>query len=238
MKGVIATRAPGVVVVDVSHGIPPQNVLAGALVLKAAAPYFPPKTVHVAVVDPGVGSERGAICIETAEAFFIGPDNGVLTLAAPPDRALRVAEITDERFMLSPRSATFHGRDVFAPAAAAVATGTPVTALGPEREEIDYIDLPVPTREGGTVLGQVTYADRFGNLATNVEATMLPAAVGHVDAGDGRPIPFLGTYAAAEPGAVLALVNSWGVVEIAVRDGDARATLGLDVGAPVRIVAA
>jgi S-adenosyl-L-methionine hydrolase (adenosine-forming) len=239
MKGVIAMRAPGVVVVDLSHGIPPQNVLAGALVLRAAAPYFPPKTVHVAVVDPGVGSERRAICIETAEAVFVGPDNGVLSLAAPPDRALRTVAIADERFMLSPRSRTFHGRDVFAPAAAAVATGTSVCALGPALDDVHQLDLAVPTHDGTSVLGQVTYVDRFGNLATNIDAALIPARVDRVEIGNGRRrIPLLETYASTKPGSPLALLNSWGVLEIAVRDGDARVTLGLDVGAPVRIVGA
>ncbi len=237
MKGVIATRAPGVPVVDVSHGIPPQNVLAGALVLRAAVPYFPRGSVHVAVVDPGVGTDRRAICIETATARFVGPDNGVLSLAARLDDAVRVVEIADERFMLSPRSRTFHGRDVFAPAAAAVATGTPLTALGPERDEITYIDLPAAVRDDGIVRGEVIYVDRFGNLTTNIDAAMLPSEVDHVAVGDRDVLHSVETYADVEPGTALALVNSWGVLEIAVRDGDARATLGVDVGTPVTVFA-
>jgi S-adenosylmethionine hydrolase len=236
MKGVIATRAPGVVVVDVSHGIPPQNVVAGALVLKAAAPYFPPRTIHVAVVDPGVGSARRPICIETAEALFVGPDNGLLSLAVPSDRVLRVVEIADERFMLSPRSRTFDGRDVFAPAAAALATGTAVVALGPAVAAFERLEIVAPTRDGAGVLGQVTYVDRFGNLATNIDGGTLPAQVHHVDVGSGRAIPLVRTYASAESGSPLALINSWGMLEIAVRDGDAHATLRLDVGAPIRVV--
>jgi hypothetical protein len=236
MKGVIATRAPGVAVVDVSHGIPPQNVLAGALVLRAAAPWFPPRTIHVAVVDPGVGTERGAICVETDDAVFVGPDNGVLSLAAPLDRAIRAVAITNEAAMLSPRSRTFHGRDVFAPAAAAVAAGMAVGDLGDEIDEITYLDLPVPVREGRTVHGEVIYVDRFGNLATNIDAGLVPEVVDHVAVG-GRTIPsFLPAYAGAPEGELLALVNSWNVVEIALRDGDARAALGVDVGAAVTVV--
>jgi S-adenosylmethionine hydrolase len=236
MKGVIATRAPGVPVVDVSHGVPPQSVLAGALVLRAAAPYFPPRTVHVAVVDPGVGTDRRAICIETADACFVGPDNGVLTLAAPLDRAIRVVEITDERFMLSPRSLTFHGRDVFAPAAAALATGTPLAELGPEQDEVDYVDLPVPARDGTSIHGEIIYADRFGNLSTNIEAAMLPADVDHVEIGGQSIVRFVATYAIVEPLELLALVNSWGMLEIALRNGDAAARLGVGVGAAVTVV--
>jgi S-adenosylmethionine hydrolase len=225
-----------VAVVDVSHGIPPQNVLAGALVLRAAAPYFPPRTIHVAVVDPGVGTERNAICVETTDAVFIGPDNGVLSLAAPLDRAIRAVAITNEKVMLSPRSATFHGRDVFAPAAAAVAAGMAVGDLGDEIVEIAYLDLPAPERHGDVVRGQVIYVDHFGNLATNVDASCLPAVVDRVQVG-GRTIErFLATYAGAPAGELLALVNSWNVLEIALRDGDARALLGVDVGAPVTVV--
>jgi len=237
MKGVIASRAPGVQVIDLSHGIPPQNILAGALVLKAAAAYFPAGTVHVAVVDPGVGTERSAICVETADACFVGPDNGLLSLAAPLDRATRVVSITDERFMLTPRSRTFHGRDVFAPVAAALATGTPATALGEEQEEMVFLDLPVPERDGASIHGEVLYVDQFGNLATNIEAGLLPAAIDHVEIA-GRTILFVDAYAEVERGSPLALVNSWGVVEIAVRDGSAQAVLGADVGAPVTVIGA
>jgi S-adenosylmethionine hydrolase len=236
MKGVIAGRAPGVQVVDVSHGIPAQDIMAGALVLRAAAPYFPDRTVHVAVVDPGVGSARRPICIETRTACFIGPDNGLLSLAAPREQAVRVVEITDERFMLSPRSQTFHGRDVFAPAAAAVASGTPVAALGPECTDAVVLRLPAPVRDGDVLRGEVIYIDRFGNLATNVDATLL-TAVDHVEIAGHRMIPFAPTYAAVERQALLALVNSWGLLEIAVRDGDARTVLAVGVGTPVIVVA-
>jgi hypothetical protein len=236
MKGVIATRAPGVPVVDVSHGIPPQNVLAGALVLRAAVPYFPKDAVHVAIVDPGVGTTRRPICVETPEARFIGPDNGLLSLAAPRARALRLIEITDERYMLSPRSQTFHGRDVFAPAAAAVASGVPVAALGPERGDMVSLHVPGPVREGRAIRGEVIYVDHFGNLATNIEGSMLPSPVDHVEIGAHRAVPFVSAYAAVERKALLALVNSWGVVEIALRDGDARSMLALGLGAPVTVV--
>ena len=238
MKGVIASRAPGAQVVDLSHGIAPQNVLAGALVLRAAVPYFPAGTIHLGVVDPGVGTARRAICIETDRACFVGPDNGLLSLAAPAERTIRVVEITNERYLLVPRSHTFHGRDVFAPAAAALATGVVPGALGPERSDVVRITLPVPVRDGRTIRGEVVYVDTFGNLATNIEATMLAEVVERVEIA-GRPIAgMVATYAAAPTGALLALVNSWGVVEIAVRDGDARARLDAQVGSPVIVVGA
>jgi S-adenosylmethionine hydrolase len=241
MKGVIATRAPRVPIVDVAHGIPPQQILAGALVLRAAAPYFPNGTVHVAVVDPGVGTERRALCVETEDAYLVGPDNGVLSLAAPAERVRRIVELTNDRFFLSPRSRTFDGRDVFAPVAAALATGTPIVTLGDERTGLVRIEVPVPKRDGATIRGQVIYVDGFGNLATNIDEKDLPGAIARIEVG-GRsftgPATASATYAAVIPGTVVAVVNSWGVLEIAVRNGDARAELGLDVGAPVTVVLA
>jgi S-adenosylmethionine hydrolase len=236
MKGVIAMRAPAATVIDVSHGVPAQDVRAGALVLKAAAPWFPPGAIHVAVVDPGVGGERRAICVETADARFVAPDNGLLSLAIPPERMLRVVEIADERYMLTPRSRTFHGRDVFAPAAAALATGTPPSALGPPRGDMERLCMPTAARDGGFVHGEVVYVDRFGNLATNVEAAMLPRDVVRVELAGGASLPFVATYDAVARGAALALINSWDVLEIAVRDGHAGAALGLGVGARLTVV--
>ena len=237
MKGVIAMRAPGVAVVDVSHGVPAQNVMAGSLVLKAAAPYFPAGTVHVAVVDPGVGTARRAICIETPTARFVGPDNGLLSLAAPPADVRRVVEITNERHLLSPRSRTFHGRDVFAPAAAALATGVPVTELGSAVDSVVTLDVPSPARVGDALRGQVVYVDAFGNLATNIDAASLPATVARVEIGGRRIDGVVATYGAVATGGLLALVNSWGVLEIARRDGDARTLLGADIGTAVTVVA-
>jgi hypothetical protein len=213
-------------------------VLAGALVLRAAAPWFPARTMHVAVVDPGVGTARRAICIETQAACFVGPDNGVLTLAAPAAARMRTVEITNPAHMLSPRSHTFHGRDVFAPAAAALASGVDPTALGRPCADLVEVDVPAPVRDGRALRGQVVYVDGFGNLATNIEAAMLPAALDHVDVA-GRRIPAISTtYGAVATGALAAVVNSWGVLEIAQRDGDARATLGVGVGTAVTVVGA
>jgi S-adenosylmethionine hydrolase len=167
-------------VVDVSHGVPPQDVLAGALVLRQAVPWFPSRTVHVAVVDPGVGSDRRALCVETDRALLVGPDNGLLSLAAPPAAIRRIVELTEERFFLSPRSRTFHGRDVFAPVAAALATGTDPGALGPRRDDLVRLALPEPSRHGDVLRGEVVYVDRFGNLVTNVPPDAFPSAVASI----------------------------------------------------------
>ncbi len=233
MKGVIATRAPGVPVVDVSHGVPPQDVLAGALVLRHAVPWFPARTVHVAVVDPGVGGARRALCVEIDRALLVGPDNGLLSLAAPRMAVRRIVELTDERFFLSPRSRTFHGRDVFAPVAAALATGTDPDALGPRREDLVRLALPEPSRHGNAVHGEVIYVDRFGNLVTNVPPDAFPSATACITIAGARIAGVGWTYSAGAPGDLVAVVNSWNLLEIAVRDGSARERLGARVGAPL-----
>src|SRR5262249_51913148 len=161
-----------------------------------------------------------AICIETAGARFVGPDNGLLTLAATDVR--RVVEITNERHLLSPRSRTFHGRDLFAPAAAALATGVPVNELGPEVDRVGTLDVPAPIRDANGVRGQVVYVDVFGNLATNIDAAAMPATVDRVEIAGRRIDGIVATYAAVAAGELLALVNSWDVLEVARRDGDAR----------------
>lgn len=235
MKGVIAQRAPGTQVVDVSHGVPPQDVMAGALVVRHAVAYFPRGTVHVAVVDPGVGSTRRPLCIETETMVLVGPDNGLLSLAASLGAIRRVVEPTDERFFLRPRSATFHGRDVFAPVAAAIASGTPVDALGPTRDDFVRLAMPEPVREGRALRGTVIYVDHFGNLVTSIPAAQLPAGDAVVQIGAARIAGVSPSYSAVEPGTLVAVIASWGLLELAVRDGSARERLGASVGDTVTV---
>jgi S-adenosylmethionine hydrolase len=240
MKGVLAGRAPGVPVVDVTHGIPPQDVLAGALVLRQAAPYFPPGTIHLAVVDPGVGSARRALCVETATALFVGPDNGLLSLATPAGSIRRIVQLSDARFFLHPCSATFHGRDVFAPVAAALATGTDAGELGPTVPDIERLQIPEVRHESGRVYGQVIYVDHFGNLITNVPEAILatfPAAALSITISGVRLRGIAPTYAAGQPGQPVAVVNSWGLLEVAVPRGSARVLLGAKVDDSVLIEA-
>jgi len=237
MKGVIAGRAPTAPVIDVTHDIPPQDVLAGALVLRHAVPYFPAGAIHVAVVDPGVGTERRPLCIETARGFLVGPDNGLLSLAARDVR--RIIHLTDERFFLTPRSATFHGRDVFAPVAAALASGTAAPALGVEVQDMHRLAVPEPVVAGRAIRGQVLYIDRFGNLVSNVGRdtidrfrAALTIRVGRVSVRN-----LSASYAAVAPEEPVAVVNSWGLVEVAVRNGSARERAGAGVGDPLVIEA-
>jgi len=240
LKGVIAGRAPTARVIDVTHGVPPHDVLAGALILRHTVPYFPPRTIHLVVVDPGVGSERRALCVETQRALLVGPDNGVLSLAAPSIEIRRIIHVTEERFFLSPRSATFHGRDVFAPVAAALAANTPPDRLGAEVPDMNRLQVPRVTREPHALRGQVIYVDHFGNLVTNVSDTELASLASsspRIAIGTAHLQGMSPSYAAVERGKPLAVLNSWGLVEIAVREGSARDRLGVGVGEPILIEA-
>ncbi|HEY3351783.1 MAG TPA: SAM-dependent chlorinase/fluorinase [Polyangia bacterium] len=238
MKGVILGLAPAARLVDVTHEIPPQDVFRGALVLREAAGSFPAGTVHLAVVDPGVGTAREPILIDTPTARFVGPNNGVLTLAAQPP--LRVHQLTEPALRREPASATFHGRDVFAPAAAYLARGVPAAAFGPPLDDARLVRLalPRPRREGAVLCGEVIHVDRFGNLVTSIRAADLERAGSRlrIEAGGEVIMGLSRTYGEAAPGALLALIGSGGFLEVAVRDGSGAARLGLGRGAPVRVV--
>ena len=219
MKGVLAGLAPGVPVLDVTHGVPPQDVRVGALFLDAAWPHFPVGTVFVCVVDPGVGTRRRPIVVRAAGRLFVGPDNGLLGLL--PDAEVR--QITAPWGNPSP-SRTFHGRDLFAPVAARLATGSPFEDVGPLVEDPVRVVLPLPVDGRGEVL----YVDHYGNAVTN-----LPGADEGVVRIRGRVAPVVHTYAAATPGEAVALTGSTGRLEIAVRDGHAARELGLAPGTSV-----
>ncbi len=238
MKGVILGLAPDAVLVDVSHQVPPQDVLHAALLLEGILPCFPPQTIHLVVVDPGVGTERRPIAIGTEQGLFVGPDNGVLTPALDLPGEKTVVHLTESRFFRHPVSPTFHGRDLFAPVAAHLARGVPLEALGPRIADPIRLDLPRPAPAGpGVWLAEVVHVDRFGNCITNLRAEDLegpPEAwtfevAGHLLRG------LQHTYGAVPKGALLALVGSSGRVEVAQREGHAARALGLGRGA--RLVA-
>ena len=229
MKGVLLSRAPGVTLVDVTHGITPGDVRSAAYILGRTWHRFPPSTVHMAVVDPGVGTSRGALAFAAHEHWFVGPDNGVFTPALHDTAVEAVVLPTPEN-----ASPTFHGRDLFAPAAAALAEGVPLQALGepfagmPER--LAYTE---PHYEGKTVVGEVVYIDRFGSLVTNLTTELVPSyatlEVEDLDLGQLRR-----TYNDVTAGGLLAYVGSGGAIEIAVRNGSAARRLGVGVGGRVR----
>jgi len=224
MKGVLLTRAPGVTLVDITHGVPPHDVVAAANALVDAAPHFPPGTVHLAVVDPGVGGARAAVVVAAGGHLFVGPDNGIFSLVAPRPEAVHA--IAQPEFRAAAVAATFHGRDLFAPAAARLALGAPAHAAGPPVELRGRLDLPPGE-------SRVVHIDRFGNLVTDI-AGDLPAATGFRIAG--QAIAGISqTYESVAPGELCAYVGSRGTIEIAVREGSAAARLGAARGSPVEV---
>lgn len=237
MKGVIHGINPVAGIVDLTHGVAPQDVTGGALALAAAVDYFPAGTIHVAVVDPGVGGGRRPILAETDRACYIGPDNGLLSLAAGRQRLVRVVHLSNPEYHLRPTSTTFHGRDVFAPAAAHLSSGVPPERLGDSVKGFESLTIPEPRRkDGGGLAGEVIYIDGFGNLTTNIRREDLgpfdPAGLS-VRVG-GRVIRGLSpNYASAGAGNYLALINSWEHLEISRCDGSARSGLGAHVGTRV-----
>ena len=237
MKGVIHGISPGATIVDLTHGVAAQDVTGGALALAAAVDYFPDGTVHVAVVDPGVGSRRRPLLVETDRACYVGPDNGLLSLAAGRQRLIRVVHLSNADYHLGPTSATFHGRDVFAPAAAHLSAGVPPEKLGPTVESFESLAVPEPQRQdGGAIAGEVIYIDGFGNLTTNIRRedleTVDPSRA-DVRIGDHVIRGLSPNYASAGAGNYLALINSWGHLEISRCDGSARSGLGARVGTRV-----
>lgn len=224
MKGVLMTLVPETTIVDISHDIPPQDVEYARLTVARVWQRFPRGTIFVVVVDPGVGSSRAALAVQSDGRFLIGPDNGVLSPALLV-AGVRVVELTAP----PDASSTFHGRDIFAPAAAAIARGEPMEALGRDVDSPIIRRTPEPTRRAdGTLQGEVIVVDRFGNAITN----LIGLRGGSVDAG-GRTIPLRNTYADVQTGEVVAVVGSMGLIEIAVRDGTAARVLGLERGATV-----
>ena len=231
MKGVVLRMAPGACLVDLSHEVAPYDVLAGALLLEACVPHFPRHAVHVAVVDPGVGTERLPVCVVDAEGRrLVGPNNGIFTPFLDGARAYRI-----ERPDLGPRrvSATFHGRDLFAPAAAWLAGGGEPSRLGPPLADPARIEWASASRRDGEVEGTCLVADPFGNVVTSVRASDLGRHSIREVAIGGRRARFVRTFGDGSPGELLALLGSSGRLEIAVREGGAARELGVQRGTPV-----
>ena len=235
MTGVILSRFPSARVVDLCHGIRAQAVAEAAFWLERCYHWFPPGTVHVAVVDPGVGSTRRILAAALLGHYFLVPDNGLLGQRLQDSPETRVHEVDVARLGLPAPSATFHGRDVFAPLAAALASGAQrLDAVGPCAVARPCL-LAAPVVTPDTISGEVVTVDRFGNLLTNLDEPLaLAAQANHVEVA-GRRIPLHRTYSDIGPGQLLALVNAFGVIEIAERDGSAERALGVGRGALVQL---
>jgi S-adenosylmethionine hydrolase len=239
MKGVVLTLCPDVTLVDITHEIPPHDVLTGALELAASYKFFPAGTIFLVVVDPGVGSSRRGLIVDTGDYRFVAPDNGVLTVALREHKPKRVVELTERRYARPTVSRTFEGRDRFAPAAAWLAKGTEATAMGRPVANWLQLEIPEPREEQTALLGEVMLVDRFGNLVTNIDRRrfdqfrhdgLISIAV------DGQVVDRLvATYAEAPAGSICALFGSSDHLELALNGGSAAHQLGLGRGAVIRI---
>ena len=240
LKGVILRILPNATVVDINHHVAPFDVLDGALTIGTAYGFFPPRTVYVVVVDPGVGTARRPIIASAEQQYFVAPDNGVLSMVYDRDPGAIVRHVTAEHHFLSPVSNTFHGRDVFAPVAAWLAKTFQTEAFGEEITDFVRFVLPRPKPAGTALKGVVLRVDAFGNLMTNFTAEDLPAAA--VESGKiklqvgGKAVERLAqNFAEGASGAPVAILGSSGYLEIAVNKGNAARVLGVNRGAEVTI---
>jgi len=233
MKGVVLSLAPRSVLVDITHAIPRHDVRAGAWVLAESAPCFPPGSVHVAVVDPGVGGPRAGLVVEAAGHLFVGPDNGLLTLAAFAPR--RVFRIENPLFRRARPSPTFHGRDVFAVAAGRLAEGLPACEAGPAAETMTDLFLPASGCVHGDGEGEVVHIDVFGNLVTSFPGGEVEGRWELICANRGFELRGGRTFSDVPPGRLVCYEGSSGRIEIAVREGSAAALTGCQVGTSIHL---
>jgi S-adenosylmethionine hydrolase len=236
MKGALLAVNRAARPIDLTHDLPPQNLVATAYFLADALPWYPPGTTHVAVVDPGVGTERALLCVAWNGSHVLVPDNGCWTSLVPdagtPPVVYRLAQ---ERYWRPRVSATFHGRDILAPVAGHLTLGVPPAELGPRVTNWERLRLPQPVSLPHGIRGEVVIVDHFGNLVTNIPGEALPPS-GDVRLPGGEGVRFVRTYGEAEPGAVVALTGSSGRLEVAVVNGSAAGRLGLGLGAVVEVV--
>jgi len=243
-RAVIACIAPSVRVIDVTHGLPERDVLAGSVVLRNTLPYMPERAVHLAVVDPGVGGPRPPIALRTGgDRLFVGPGNGLLVRAADADGGVAEAFVlSNDNLWLRPLSATFHGRDVFAPVAAHLAAGLPLDAVGRavDPDGLERIAMPEPRLLDDGLVATAVLVDRYGNVALNIrgsnlETVRLRGAVEVVSSSERHLAHVARTFTSVRPGDVVILVDSYGQMAVAVNGGSAAEAFGLRAGDEVRL---
>jgi S-adenosylmethionine hydrolase len=240
MKAVILSICPRTVIVDISHEVEKFNVRMGAFILASATPYFPPGAIHVAVVDPAVGTKRAPLIIETKNFFFVGPDNGLLILAAQADGIRHVYQIENQRYLRPTISYTFHGRDVFAPAAGHLAKGISPQKIGSKLLSYVVPSFSKPLIKNGKITGEINYIDCFGNVVTNIPASLLEQL--HVSPGmllqlhiKGKrfAIRFCQAYGEVQVGEPLGIIGSHNFLELSINQGNAARLFKVVVGDPV-----
>lgn len=240
MKGVILSINPEVNIVDITHGILAHDILDGALTIGQAFKYFPPRTVHVVVVDPGVGTPRRPILVASDQHYFVAPDNGVLSSIYDQTQALYGWHITSEHYFRNPVSNTFHGRDIFAPVAAWLTKSWQSSAFGDPVTDFVRFSIPKPKVNGNSLKGIVLRVDNFGNLVTNVKVEDAPVLVAPegkftIRVGNSQVSKLVPTFAQGAPGETVGLIGSSGFLEISINKGNAARTLGVTRGAEVTI---
>lgn len=239
IKAVILKINPQVTLVDICHGIKPQNILEAAFLLRSAFSFFPKNTVHLVVVDPGVGTERRKILIKTKNYFFIAPDNGVLSLALKEEPLLKIIEITNDRYFLKPVSNTFHGRDIFAPVCAYVSRGEDIQKFGKTIGSFKGLELPRVKVSSQELVGEIIYIDRFGNLVSNIEKQTLEGFIKNkrfkICIADKTIEKLASNYAEGSPHEPIALIDSFNYLEIALNCSRAADYLGVNIGSHLKI---
>ncbi|NOY60626.1 MAG: SAM-dependent chlorinase/fluorinase [Calditrichaeota bacterium] len=236
MKGIILRINPWATIVDISHGIDPGDIQAASFVLAQSFSFYPSGTVHVIVVDPGVGTARKAIAVKTEKALFIAPDNGVLGRLYAAQEKCVVREITDSNLFVHPVSRTFHGRDIFAPVAAHLSVGVPFASLGPEIHDYNRGSSKLPRKKAGTIIGEIIYIDRFGNLISNIsQADFSGKEIRSIQIKDIHLDHLSDSYGEKNVGEALAIIGSHGFLEIAVREGNAGVKYGIEIGCEIRV---
>jgi S-adenosyl-L-methionine hydrolase (adenosine-forming) len=236
MKGTILSVHPDAKIVDVSHDVEMHDITTAYFLLQNSYRYFPKGTIFVVVVDPGVGTERSIIGVETTDFTFLAPDNGVLGFLGREEKVRRIVTITNSRYFLQPVSNTFHGRDIFSPVAAHLAKGVDLGKMGEEAETFTRFQTPAPkVVDPGSVVGEVVAIDRFGNLITNITKDRLPGGSVQIEVGGAVVREISKTYGARKTRELLAYLGSSGALEIAINKGNAAKKLGVRVGDAVRV---
>jgi len=241
MKGVVSSITDARLI-DITHEISPHNIREGAFILWTTAPYFPVGTVHVAVVDPGVGTERKGLVITTKKQILVGPDNGILLPTAHLFGDFVVYEITNPKYMIHPLTRTFHGRDIFAPVAAYISRGVPFSNIGTPTTHFKDLQFQLGENQGDRIVGKILYIDRFGNLITNIPSDILQKDIEQktitVVSGNQRleRVPFVSSYGFAKQGAVLLTIGGNHFLEISVNQGSAAQMLGLKEDADIQLL--
>ena len=239
MKGVILSINPRATIIDLSHTVPAQNIRAGAIVLAETAPWFPPDSIHVAVVDPGVGSNRRIVYARIGSQQFVAPDNGLLSRLALLEAPSKIISIEEPRYWMPAVSRTFHGRDIMAPVAARLSAGLSPDLLGPQHQQLVEMPWAEVQQVSNRIEGEVIEVDSFGNLITNITRAMLDAVPSNdcviVTCQEHETQGIFSTFSDQPPMTLMAHVGSTGRLELAIVDENASAMLGVKLGAPVRV---